>query len=261
VKILFIGDIFGSPGIRTLKSVLGDLKKRLGADLVIANGENAAGGFGITCSVARELFAAGVDVLTMGNHVWDKREMLEKIGGFPRLVRPYNLPPETPGNGWCVAEAAGDRVAVLNLVGRVFMDPADCPFRAADEALAEIAAQVDTNFVFVDFHAEATSEKLALGYYLDGRVTALVGTHTHVPTADAMVLPRATGYLTDAGMTGARDSVIGLDRDRIVRRFVTGLPATSVAAEGRGLLMGVLVEADAQGRCTAIRRIDAQEIG
>lgn len=261
MRILFVGDVFATPGLRTLKATLPGLKKSLGAALAVVNGENAAGGFGITPSAARQIFAAGADVITSGNHVWDKREMIEGILEFPRLLRPANYPLDTPGRGACVVEAEGLRVGVVNLLGRVFMDPVDSPFHAADRVLADFDREgARPPVILVDFHAEATSEKLALASHLDGRVTAVIGTHTHVPTADAAIFPGGTGYLTDAGMTGVQDSIIGLDRNRVVRRFLTGLPGTGVPAEGRGTLMGVLIETDARGRCLSIRRVDAPEV-
>ncbi len=256
VRILFVGDVVGAPGLRALREQLPALVRGCGADLVVANGENAAGGLGITPAVAQEMFAAGVGVITTGNHVWDKKEILGRIDGLPRLLRPANYPPSLPGAGFCVAPAAGVPVGVLNLSGRLFMNALDCPFRAADAALQELAGAAAV--VLVDFHAEATSEKRAMGWYLDGRVTAVIGTHTHVATADAQVLPGGTGYLSDAGMTGVLDSVIGVPADKAVQRFLTGVPYSLGVARGEPALLGALVEADAEsGRCLSIRRVEA----
>lgn len=252
-----MGDIFGKAGLRTLGALLPELVRRNEIDLVVANGENSCGGFGVTPDTARELFRAGVGVITTGNHVWDRREIMPVIDSMSHLLRPANLPPPLPGRGWCVVEAGGMRVAVVNLIGRIFMDPADCPFRGADAALLELAEHAP-DVVLVDFHAEATSEKQALGHYLDGRVSAVVGTHTHVATADAHTLPGGTAYITDAGMTGVAHSIIGLDRDKATLRFATGSPDKARPAEGRGQLNGVVIEIE-KGQKTHIRRIDAWE--
>ncbi len=257
MRILFVGDIYAEPGVRTLEKVLGELRSRTRADLVVANGENASRGFGLTVALYRRMIAAGVDVVTTGNHVYDRWEITEVMERDGRIVRPANFAPGVPGVGFTVARTGAGPIAVVNLVGRVFMDAADCPFRTADEILDELDPEVKT--ILVDFHAEATSEKQALGHHLDGRVTAVVGTHTHVPTADAHVLPGGTGYVTDVGMTGVTDSVIGSVKEMAVRRFRTGLYRGLPAAEGKGTLMGVLVEADGEGRCRSIHRVDAPE--
>jgi metallophosphoesterase (TIGR00282 family) len=257
VRILFVGDIFGAPGMRAFKGLLGRLKKELRVDLVIANGENVSGGFGINAQLAKEVFKAGADVITTGNHVWDRRELIEQIGSLSRVLRPHNLPKGAPGSGLCVVEVAGRRVAVLNLMGRIFMNPYDCPFRTADEVLDSFDARPDA--IIVDFHAEATSEKQAMGYYLDGRVSAVVGTHTHVATADARVLEGGTGYISDVGMTGVRESVIGGDAKYAIRRFVKGVPGHFIQAKGRAALCGVLLELDNSGKCTLVRRIEEIE--
>ncbi|MHB8764532.1 MAG: TIGR00282 family metallophosphoesterase [Deferrisomatales bacterium] len=254
MRILFLGDVVGEPGLAALRR-LPSLSARLGADLVVANGENTANGLGITAKTAREMRSAGVQVVTTGNHVWDKKEFLGEIDALPWVIRPANYPPGAPGRGWCGVEVGGVLVAVANLSGRIFMDPLDCPFRAADRVLGEIGAR--TRVVLVDFHAEATSEKRALGWHLDGRVTAVLGTHTHVATADAQVLPGGTGYITDVGMTGPRDSVIGVPREGAVTRFVSQLPARLGVAKTDAVLCGVLVEADpATGRCLGIERVE-----
>jgi hypothetical protein len=260
LNILFIGDIFGRPGRTIVKERLPDLVKRHSVDLVIANGENAAAGFGITPPLADELFDLGIDVMTTGNHVWDKREIIEYFQmaeGNPhsparRLLRPANFPASTPGWGVYEGQKNGANYAVVNLQGRVFMGASDDPFRFADKILEKITAKV----IFVDFHAEATSEKVAFGWYLDGRVTAVVGTHTHIPTADEIVLPKGTAYITDVGMTGPYDSVIGVRKELVVDRFVGGMPARFEAATGDVRLCGVVVECDAKtGRATRMERL------
>ncbi len=253
MRILFVGDVHGRPGRRAVARRVPSLRRELQVDFVVANAENSAGGVGLTPQTAAELFAAGVDALTGGNHTWAKREAYELLDSDPRVVRPANYPPGVPGHGSAVLRRGGVALAVLNLQGRVFMDPLDDPFRVA-------RAEVDrlrelTPFVLVDFHAEATSEKLALGYYLDGRVTAVVGTHTHVQTADERVLPGGTAYITDVGMTGPRDGVIGMDRDAILQRFLLQLPVRFEVAPGPVQFNAVLVEADSSGRATSIRRI------
>jgi metallophosphoesterase (TIGR00282 family) len=227
---------------------------RTGADAVVANGENAAGGLGITAETAKRMHAAGVHAITTGNHVWDKKEIVGSLPDLPHLLRPANYPPGTPGRGSCVFDTARGPVAVVNLAGRVFMESLDCPFRTADRLLEELAGRA--RVILVDFHAEATSEKRALGFYLDGRVTAVLGTHTHVPTADAQVLPKGTGYLTDAGMTGVEQSVIGVPPERAIRRFLTQIPRSLGVAEGPAFLCGALVTAEESGCCLAVERVE-----
>ena len=254
-RILFLGDIFGEPGLRAIEERLAGLAGDCGAHLVIANGENSAGGLGINATCAQRILRAGVQVITTGNHVWHKRELLAQIEDFPTLVRPANYPAGTPGQGCCVVDAEGVPVAVACLVGRVFMTALDCPFQAADTLLSKL--REDVRVVIVDFHAEATSEKQALGHYLDGRVSAVLGTHTHVATADAHVLAGGTGYISDVGMTGPRDSVIGMPKDRAVRRFVTQLPQRPGVADGPASVCGALVEVDGDsGRCLRIERVE-----
>jgi 2',3'-cyclic-nucleotide 2'-phosphodiesterase len=253
VKILFIGDIFGSPGRRIVADHVEDIVKTNQIDLAIANAENAAGGFGITPAIAEDLFALGLDVLTSGNHVWDKRELYDYLNRQPRLLRPANYP-EGPGHGLVTVKARnGVECAVINLQGRTYMPSTDCPFRKADSLLSQLDPAVKVKFV--DFHAEVTSEKIAMGWYLDGRVSAVVGTHTHVPTADTRLLPGGTAYQTDCGMTGPYRSVIGVDTETILQRFLTGLPVRMEAARHGAELHSVIVDVDEEtGKAREVRR-------
>ena len=260
MKLLFIGDIVARPGRDLIRKHARALAAHHDADLVIANGENAAGGVGITRENLLEILGAGVDVVTTGNHVWDKRETLEFIGSEPRLIRPANYPEGTPGTGSYVATARnGVKVGVINVMGRVFMHPIDDPFRSAArevERVTDAGAQV----IFVDMHAETTSEKLALSYFLDGKVAAVIGTHTHVQTADERILSGGTACLTDAGMTGPHDGVIGMDKDAVIARFMSALPARFDGAKGDPRLNGVVVEVDpSNGRAMAITRLSLSE--
>ena len=256
MKLLFIGDIVGRPGRDLIKRGVRPLVRKHQVDLVIANGENAAAGAGLTRDNANEIFKAGVQVITGGNHIWDKREVLEFIDQEPRLIRPANYPAGTPGRGaTLVTLPDGTSVGVLNLMGRVFLSTLDDPFTVAEREIAALRAE-GAQIVFVDFHAETTSEKIALSWFLDGRVTAVVGTHTHVQTADERILPGGTACLTDAGMTGPHDGVIGMDRQGVIARFRTGMPARFEPAGGDPRLNGVFVTADpATGRATAIERL------
>lgn len=256
VKILFIGDIIGKPGRQAVSRELHRLVDRLMADMVVANGENAAGGFGITEETADDLFKCGVDILTSGNHVWDKKESMAFIGREERLLRPANYPEGTPGRGSGVFTTAGGvRIAILNLEGRVFMNNLECPFRTADREIARLSEE--TPIILVDFHAEATSEKMSLGWYLDGRVSALIGTHTHVQTADERILPEGTAYITDAGMTGGVDSVIGIRKEEAISRFLSLLPAKFEVAKNNLRLNAVVITVDeASGRALNIERIN-----
>jgi hypothetical protein len=243
MRTLFIGDIVGSPGRLIVQERLADLVEHRQIDLVIANGENSASGFGITPKIAEELLGLGIEVLTGGNHSWDRREILDYIPHQPRLLRPANFAASNPGGGLFVGESKkGVKFAVLNLQGRVFLAANEDPFKRADDELAKLPA--DVAFVLVDMHAETTSEKIALGWYLDGRVTAVVGTHTHVATADEHVLPKGTAYITDVGMTGPHDGVIGMDRGGIVKKFLDGLPARFEVATGDIQMNAVLIETD-----------------
>lgn len=257
VKILFIGDIFGRPGRNILKDSLPGLVAEYSPDLVLANGENAAAGFGITPGLVDELLGLGIAVLTTGNHIWDKKEIYPYLAEHADgpLLRPANYPPQVPGRGLYVGKTrAGLEYAVINLQGRVFMPPIDCPFRTVDTLLESIPESVKIRIV--DMHAEATSEKLAMGWHLNGRATAMVGTHTHVPTADETVLPGGTAYITDLGMTGPYESVIGVDKDTVLRKFISQLPERFDVAKGDVRLCGVLVEADARtGRAISIERV------
>lgn len=255
LRILFIGDIVGSPGRELVANRLADVVEARQVDLVIANGENAASGFGITPRLAEELLAMGIEVLTGGNHIWDRKEILDYIPGQPRLLRPANFPETSPGSGLYAGTARnGVPYAVLNLQGRVFMASNDCPFRAADREIARIPAS--TRVILVDMHGETTSEKEAMGWYLDGRVSAVLGTHTHVATADEKILPGGTAYITDVGMTGPHNGVIGMEKSAILRRFLEGLPVRFEVASGEVQMNTVLLEVDeATGRSLAIERL------
>ena len=258
MRVLFVGDVVGAPGRRIVRLRLKELKRAVGADLTIVNGENAAGGAGLTTATAEELFAAGAEVVTTGNHVWDKREALALLEREPRILRPANYPEGSPGKGVVVVAAAETRVAVVNLMGRVFMPLVDDPFRAADRILDELrdVARV----VIVDFHAEATSEKMAFAWSLDGRVSAVLGTHTHVATADARVLPGGTAFIADVGMTGPFDSVIGVRKEQAIERFRTSRSIPYETADGDVRLAAVTVDVDpGSGRATAIERIELRE--
>ena len=254
MKILFIGDIIGSPGRHMVVENLPRLIDEYAIDFTVANGENSAAGFGITRKIFRELADCGVDAFTMGNHVWDNKDIFTFIDDEPCLIRPANLPQSNPGCGMRSFEVNGQRLLVANIIGRVYLPACDCPFRAIDRLLKEQAT--DTPFVFVDFHAEATSEKMAMGWYLDGRISAMVGTHTHIQTADARILPQGSGYITDAGMTGPRDSVLGVDKDIIVNRFLTGLPARFETAHGDLQFNGIVFDLDDNGRCRDLQTIN-----
>lgn len=260
MKILFIGDIVGGPGRRLVKERAAAVKEEYGASLVIANVENVAGGAGVTPDTVSQVLEAGVDVATSGNHVFAHREAAERMDEMPALVRPVNYPPGVPGRGWLVATTPeGVKVAVVNALGRVFMETVDCPFRALDAALKVLAARADV--VVVDFHAEATSEKEAMARHLDGRVAALIGTHTHVQTADEGILPGGTAYITDVGMTGPLGGVIGTDAGPVLKRFITRMPARFKPAKGDGIFSAVVVTVDGRtGLASAIERIQLREV-
>ncbi|MEA2409701.1 MAG: 2,3-cyclic-nucleotide 2-phosphodiesterase [Thermoleophilaceae bacterium] len=253
MRLLFVGDIVGSPGRHAVESLLPGLKERHEPDFVVVNGENSAGGLGITSKIARGLYRHGVDAITLGNHTYRHAEVYDFLDTDDRIVRPANYPKGNPGRGYTVVEKDGMRLAVVNLSGTVFLDAARSPFAEVDAILAELRGNAD--HVLVDFHAEATSEKVAMGWYLDGRVTACVGTHTHVPTADARVLPGGTAYVTDVGMTGARGGVIGVVKEQALRRFTTMMPVKFETATDDPWLNGVLIEADGNGRAVSIEQV------
>jgi metallophosphoesterase (TIGR00282 family) len=246
MRLLFLGDIVGRPGRNAVVERLPALRERWRLDCVVSNGENAAGGFGITEAICDEILMAGADAITLGNHSWDQREALVFIARQPRLVRPANYPPGTPGRGAAMVETrSGARVLVLNLMGRLFMDPLDDPFAVADRELEAAPLRRVADAILVDIHAEATSEKQALAYHLDGRVSVVVGTHTHVPTADHRILPGGTAFMSDAGMCGDYESVLGMHRDEAIRRFLQKTPGARLeAAGGEGALSGLAVEID-----------------
>ncbi|HPU74867.1 MAG: TIGR00282 family metallophosphoesterase [Firmicutes bacterium] len=254
MKVAMFGDVIGRPGRVRALSVIARLKATGAVDFVVVNGENAAGGMGLTPEVAREMLDGGVDVITTGNHVWNKREMADYLDKEDRVLRPANYPSQVPGRGWTVVSCQSVRIAVLNLQGRVFMQPIDCPFVRGRRAVDEIGSSAD--IIVADFHAEATSEKQALGIYLDGAVAAVVGTHTHVQTADERVLPGGTAFITDLGMCGPVDSVIGMDADTVIPRFITALPSRFAVAKGPVIVSGVIIEADhSTGRARGIQRL------
>ncbi len=254
MNVLFLGDIVGSPGRRAVEELLYRLVDRYLIDLVVGNGENASGGIGITPPVADQLLNMGIDLLTSGNHIWKHKDIVPYLEDTDRLLRPANYPPETPGRGYTVLETAiGEKAAVINLEGRVFMNPLECPFRTVDQILSVVPSEVKV--ILVDMHAEATSEKLAMGWYLDGRVSAVVGTHTHVQTADERVLPQGTAYITDVGMTGPINSVIGMKTEVILERFLTQRPQSFKVASQNIQLQGVVLKLDNQGHCQEITRL------
>jgi len=259
MKVLMVGDITGRPGRRILARFLPDLCQKHGVDFVIANGENAAGGTGLTRATAEEIFACGVDVITGGNHTWHHREIYELLESHPKVLRPANYPPGAPGRGSLVVQdRRGHRVGVINLQGRVFMQELEDPFRVGLQEVEKL--REETPLIFVDIHAEATSEKMALAWFLDGRVSAVLGTHTHVQTADERILPGGTAYITDVGMTGPRDGIIGMEREEVIQRFLTQLPVRFQVAKGTAQLDAVLVEVDEEtGKALGIQRIHLVE--
>ena len=255
MKVLCIGDIMGEPGRRAVSRTVPRLIAQHQIDAVIANGENLAGGFGVTRELAEELFETGISVVTTGNHAWDKKEAVEYFSREPRLLRPANYPAGVPGNGSVVIETpGGERLAVLQLMGRVYMPTIDCPFQAARRELSRLKRE--TSAIVVDMHAEASSEKMAMGHFLDGEVTAVVGTHTHVQTADEQILPKGTAYVTDIGMTGPLHSVIGVKKELAIEKFLTGMPRRFEVASGPSVFCAVLLELDARlGKAVAFERI------
>jgi hypothetical protein len=254
MNILMVGDVFGEPGRAALAKLLPRLRDQHKIDLAVVNVENAAAGFGVTPPMAKTFLEQGVDVMTSGNHIWDKKEIVEFITREDRLLRPANFPSGTPGSGFITVKTGAYKVAVLNLMGRVFMTPIDCPFTKANEVVPQL--RKETPIILVDMHCEATSESQAMGWYLDGRVTAVVGTHRHVQTADERVLPGGTAYITDLGMTGPIDSVIGVDKAIILQRFLTQMPVRFEPAKGPAALHGVVITVDPEsGRASAIQRL------
>lgn len=256
VRIFFIGDIVGNPGRIAVRELLPDIMQRYAVDIVIANGENAAGGFGITPAIAEELIGLKIDVITSGNHIWDKKEIIDYIKDKKWLLRPANYPEETPGFGWSIITTNSNiKIGIINLCGRVFMDNLDCPFRAAREIIKEI--ERETPVIVLDMHAETTSEKAAMGWFLDGSISAVIGTHTHVQTADERILPRGTAFITDAGMTGSINSVIGMQKEIVLERFLTQMPRKFEVATKDMVLQGVLVSiASKSGKAEAIERVN-----
>ena len=259
MNILFIGDVFASPGRRIVANHLHQIVTEERIDLIVANVENSAGGFGVTAAIAEELLSLGVEVMTTGNHVWDKTEVHEYLPRQPRLLRPANYSPSLAGSGLYLGKARnGAEYAVMNLQGRTFMATLDDPFRKVEELLAQIPERIKVRFI--DFHAEATSEKVAFGWYLDGRVTAVVGTHTHIPTADERILPGGTAYQTDAGMTGSYAGVIGVEKGPVIRKFQTALPVRMEPAKGMVELHATIITADPEtGKAVGIRRYALEE--
>ncbi|MEP6635720.1 MAG: TIGR00282 family metallophosphoesterase [Acidobacteriota bacterium] len=255
MKILMIGDVVAKPGRLAVLERIQDLREQHAIDLAVMNAENVAGGFSITPSLAEQLFAAGIDVMTSGNHIFDKKEAIEYIARQPRLLRPANYPPGTPGSGLWTGTVAGAKVAVINVMGRVFMPPSDDPFRIADALVNSLPADIKVRLV--DVHAEATSEKVAMGWFLDGRVSAVVGTHTHVQTADERILPQGTAYLTDLGMTGSYAGVIGMDKADVIARFTSAVAKRAEHATGHARILGAIIDVDEEtGRAREISRLN-----
>ncbi|MEI6873917.1 MAG: TIGR00282 family metallophosphoesterase [Spirochaetota bacterium] len=258
VKVLMIGDVIGEPGMKALFAGIGELRRRLGADLVVANGENSASGVGITGAEVARFLEMGVDVITSGNHVWEKPGSTELLNGEERLLRPANYPPSAPGHGVALVQSGGRTFVVMNLQGREGMSPIDCPFRGAAALLDSLEAEHPGSFVVIDFHAESNEEKEALAFHLDGRVSVLAGTHTHVQTADERILPKGLGYLGDLGMTGPTDSVIGVKKEICVRRSLTQIPIKMETADGNAVIKGALFTIDAESRrCVSVERVVA----
>jgi metallophosphoesterase (TIGR00282 family) len=254
MKVLFIGDIVGKVGRNTTKALLPTIVTRYKIDLVIANGENAAGGFGLTEKIVSEILTFGINIITTGNHVWDKKEFVTQISKQDKVLRPLNYPPGVPGFGSIIYPVKNKKVAVINISGRVFMSNIDCPFRTAEDEVEKISKI--TNMIIIDFHAEATSEKIAFGYFMDGKVSAVVGTHTHVQTADEKIFPGGTAYITDVGMTGPDNSIIGIEIEQIIQRFLTNIPIRLEPARGDGIFSSVIFDIDEKtGKSTAIQRL------
>lgn len=255
MKVLFIGDIVGKVGRMTAKALLPAIVDRYKIDFVIANAENAAGGFGLTDKIVSEILSYGIHVITTGNHVWDKKEFVTQISKENRVLRPLNYPPGVPGYGSILYTISnGEKAAVINISGRVFMSNIDCPFRTGEEEVERLSNS--TKLIIVDFHAEATSEKIAFGYFMDGKVSAVIGTHTHVQTADEKILPGGTAYITDVGMTGPYNSVIGIEKDQVIQRFLTNIPLRFETAKGEGIFSAIVIEINEKtGKSTAVQRL------
>lgn len=255
MKVLFIGDIVGNPGRKAVKELLSQIKREENIDFCIVNGENSAGGSGITYLVAQELYKMGVDAITMGNHTWSKREITNFIDSDDKIVRPANLPEELPGRGSTIITGKSGSIGIINVIGRVYLEGSDCPFKAAVREVEKLKKQVKV--VIVDMHAEATSEKCALAWYLDGRVSAVLGTHTHVQTADERILPCGTAFISDVGMTGPHEGIIGVDKEIIIRKFLTQMPEKFELAKGSTQFNAVIMDIDEKcGRCREIKRIN-----
>jgi metallophosphoesterase (TIGR00282 family) len=261
MRILFIGDIVGEPGRKAVENLVPRIKKRESVDFVIANGENVAGGSGLTPKLVKELLGAGVDVVTSGDHIWKRKEIVDEMDSQARLLRPANYPSGAPGSGSVVVESgSGISVGVINIIGRVFMQAVECPFRVVKDQIERIKSKA--RIIIVDIHAEATSEKIALGWYLDGIASAVIGTHTHVQTADEKILPGGTAFISDAGMTGPFDGVIGRKKEQILARFITQMPMKFEMAEGDIQLHGVIVDVDDKtGRANSIKRVQEKLVG
>lgn len=255
MKVLFIGDIFGNPGRKAVKEIVPALRREKGIDICIANAENSAAGSGITYVIAQEIYKSGVDVITMGNHTWSKKEILNFIDNDSKIIRPANYASGLPGQGSAIIDTPAGKIGIISLIGRVYMEPADCPFRIADAEIEKVKQHTKT--IFVDFHAEATSEKCALAWYLDGRVSAVVGTHTHVQTSDERILPCGTSFITDVGMTGPYEGIIGVEKDLIIDKFIKGMPVKFDVASGEVQFNAVIIEfEDKKGRTVSIERIN-----
>ncbi|OIJ09974.1 metallophosphoesterase [Anaerobacillus arseniciselenatis] len=258
MRILFIGDVVGSPGRQMLTTYLPKLRSKYKPTVTIVNGENSASGKGITEKIYKQILDLGAQVVTLGNHTWDQRDLIEVIDHCPNLVRPANFPEEVPGQGYKIIKVNEIEIGVINIQGRTFLPPLDCPFKKVDQLIAEIKKR--TPIIFVDFHAEATSEKQAMGWYLDGRVSAVVGTHTHVQTGDFRILPNKTAYITDVGMTGPYDGILGMEREAVLKKFITSLPVKFEVAKGREQLNGVIIDIDEKnGAAKSIKPIIINE--
>lgn len=253
MKILCIGDIVGKPGRNYLKQNLNRIINEESIDLIIANGENSAGGVGITKEIFDELISLGIDVITLGNHSWAKKEVFDFINVTDRIIRPANYPINTPGVGYTIVEKKGIRIAVINMCGRVFMECIDCPFKTIDSILSNIEGKVD--IAILDFHAEATSEKIAMGWYLDGRISAIFGTHTHIQTSDEIILPNGTGYITDVGMTGPYESVLGMEKNIVIKKFITSLPSRFEVAKGNAIFGSIIFDFNNENKLTDVKRL------